>query len=74
MPPFKKVQMPLPVFLPGNNRDFKEIQGVAEINDEGQIIITLQHKEAGLALFQMKQEGLLFACAFDYIDPVKERK
>jgi hypothetical protein len=67
-----KAQMPLPVFLPGNNRDFQEIQGVAEINAEGQIVITLQHKDAGLALFKMKQEGILFACSFDYMDPAKE--
>ena len=69
----RSVQMPIPVFLPGNDRNFNEIQGVAEINPEGQIIITLQHKEAGLELFKMKQEGILFACAFDYIPP-KEHK
>lgn len=66
-------QMLLPVFLPGNNRDFKEIQGLADINAEGQIVITLQHKEAGLELLKMRADGILFACAFDYLPP-KETK
>jgi hypothetical protein len=62
-------QMLLPVFLPGNDRGFKEIQGLADINDEGQIVITLQHKDAGLELLRMRSEGILFACAFDYLPP-----
>jgi hypothetical protein len=66
-------QLLLPVFLPGNNRDFKEIQGLADINDEGQIIITLQHKSAGLELLKMRNDGILFACAFDYLDPTAKR-
>lgn len=70
----KKVQMPLPVFLPGNDRDWKEIKGVAEISADGEIHIKLERKEAGLELFQMQQDGILFALGFDYMGPAKEKK
>ena len=57
----------IPVFLPGNHRDFTEINGVATISDKGEVHIQLHHPEHAMHLAQLFNEGCLISVAFDYL-------
>lgn len=59
------VIMRLPVFLPGNNRNWDKFEGKAEINEEGEIKITLKPEDA-VRLVDLATRGVLFQCSFDY--------
>lgn len=63
-----KVFHPLPVYLPGNKRLFEEVRGIAEISDDGRIIITLENEDKALELSKMFSDGILIAVGFDYIN------
>lgn len=56
----------LPVYLPGNNRDWNEVPGLATISDNGEINIKLADKRMALNLAKMFQQGTLLQLAFDY--------
>lgn len=60
------VETQIPVFLPGSNRDWTQVQGLAEISSEGIITIRMAKKEDAERLVDLAKEGILFQCAFDY--------
>lgn len=62
-----QVRMRIPVFLPGNSRDWTEINGVATINEEGDVHVQLQ-KEHAMALAEMAKNGQIIALSFDYLE------
>ena len=64
----------LPVFLPGNNRNFEEVQGRAGITHDGKIIVTLQEERMANELVEMAKQNFLFQIAIDYKMPVDEQK
>lgn len=63
------VEMNLPVFLPGNNRDWSEVKAVARIDGSGEIHIRLMNPADGQRLVQMAADGILYQCSFDYRMP-----
>lgn len=65
-----QVAMSLPVFLPGNNRNWEEVQGRAIINNDGQIIVDIQNPDHAGELVEMAKKELLFQIAIDYRTPV----
>lgn len=59
------VIMQLPVFLPGNNRNWDQIDGVLTITEDGTINIKLD--ESGTArLVDAAKKDILIQCSFDY--------
>lgn len=66
-----KMQTRIPVFLPGNQRDFLEINGVATISENGEINVTLQHPEHAMHLAAMANAGRIIALSFDYLPEEK---
>jgi hypothetical protein len=62
----------LPVFLPGNNRNFEQAQGRAGIDHDGRIIITLQKEEMADELVEMAKRNILFQIAVDYRLPLDQ--
>lgn len=62
----------LPVFLPGNDRDWREVKGSAHIDPEGKIVITLFNKEDAEALAEMSRNGILWQVGFDYRWPIEK--
>lgn len=63
----------IPVFLPGNQRNFDEIRGVAEIDpNDGEIKVKLQHKEHAERLVEMARKGQIISLSFDYLAEGKE--
>ena len=56
----------LPVFLPGNDRDWTKHDGVATITDDGEIRVKLFDKRAAIDLGQMAKKNILLQLAFDY--------
>jgi len=62
----------IPVFLPGNSRDWDEVAGVATINEEGDIVVKLQRPEHGMKLVEEQQAGRLICLAFDYTPKPEE--
>lgn len=60
------VKMELPVFLPGNHRDWTEFEGIATITEIGEIHIRLRDPEASKTLVEMAREGTLYQVSFDY--------
>lgn len=59
-------EMKLPVFLPGNNRDWQQVDGVATIDSEGEIHVKLLKPENAQLLVEMGEEGILMQLSFDY--------
>lgn len=55
----------LPVFLPGNNRDWQKVDGVATITDDGKIVVTVEPHKAEMLVLMAKND-LLFQLSFDY--------
>lgn len=66
-----QVAVELPVFLPGNNRDWTEVQGRAVISSKGEIIIKLVREEDTQRLIKQAQEGILWQLSLDYKMPVE---
>lgn len=60
------LDLALPVFLPGSNRDWSEFAGVARITDKGEIFIQFQNEKANTALVQMALDKILLQVSFDY--------
>lgn len=60
------MQTPIPVFLPGNNRDWSEVAGVATISEDGEIVIKLHSKEAAQHLIKLSLDKVIYAVSFDY--------
>lgn len=60
-------QTMIPVFLPGNQRDFTEIKGVATISETGEVSIILQRPEHAKGLADLAKEGRIIALSFDYL-------
>lgn len=56
----------LPVFLPGNNRDWVMVDGVATITEEGEINVKLHDPEKAQQLVEMFKERILLQISFDY--------
>ena len=56
----------IPVFMPGNNRDWREIRGMARITAEGDISVRLKDRKDALELIRMWDEGILWQLSFDY--------
>lgn len=69
-----RVTTNLPVFLPGNNRNFEEAQGRAGITHDGKIIVTLQDPAMADELVDMAKQNFLFQIGIDYKMPVDEMK
>jgi len=69
---------PIPVFLPGNNRNWEKVDGVCEIDEGGKIIITLKPEAAG-RMIALALNDILLQCSFDYrmnqetLDKINER-
>lgn len=67
------IDIEIPVFLPGNNRDWTKVDGRARIIADGRILIALKPEDA-VRLIEMARAGLLYQCAFDYrINDSKEK-
>ncbi len=62
----------LPVFLPGNNRNFETLQGRAGITHDGKIIVTLLKEEMADELVEMSKKNLLLQIAVDYRLPLDQ--
>ncbi len=60
----------LPVFLPGSNRNWEEVKGVARFTAEGEVVVKLQPEDAG-RLIAMARRGILVQLAFDYRVPAE---
>ncbi len=60
----------LPVFLPGNNRNWKQVDGVARITSEGEVVVKLNPENAE-SLVEMAKRGILVQLAFDYKMPIE---
>lgn len=58
--------MSLPVFLPGNNRDWREVPGRATITEDGEVNIRFSSPEDAKALARMAKNGILLQMVFDY--------
>lgn len=58
-------ELRLPVFLPGNNRDWQKIDGSARITDAGEIIVTIS-EESTAKLVKMAENNILLQLSFDY--------
>lgn len=65
-PESDRVEMTLPVFLPGNNRNWEEVAGQASIEADGRILIALQKDEDAKELIEMAKIGALYQLSFDY--------
>ncbi len=63
-------EIQLPVFLPGNNRNWEKIDGKARITAEGEVVVKLQLEDAA-RLVEMAKKGILVQLAFDYKMPAK---
>lgn len=62
----QSISVPLPVFLPGNSRDWNEVRGKATITDDGRVIVELLDKEDTKRLIATTMDGVLMAVSFDY--------
>lgn len=61
-----EIKAQLPVYLPGNDRDWTKVQGLATVTDEGEINIKLRDKNYAIDLANMFKKGILIQLAFDY--------
>lgn len=61
-------EIQLPVFLPGNNRNWDQIDGTARITSEGEVVVQLKPEDA-VRLVEMGERGILVQLAFDYRMP-----
>lgn len=61
----EEVVMELPVFLPGNNRDWTQVAGRAHITSDGLIVVHLKPEDTE-RLIKLARDGILYQCAFDY--------
>jgi len=61
-------RMNIPVFLPGNNRGFTEVRGVATITPDGRVEILLQNAEHAMGLAEMQKQGKIISLSFDYLN------
>jgi len=57
---------PMPVYLPGQSRDWHRYSGIAKISKTGDIVIKLMDKRAAVGLIDMALEKNLLAVSFDY--------
>lgn len=62
-----EAKLGIPVFLPGNNRDWDEIAGVMTVSDTGRIELQLKTPEHGMKIVEMMNAGKLIAVSFDYV-------
>ncbi len=60
----------LPVFLPGNNRNWTQVDGVARITDRGVLTVELSEENAK-RLVNLAEKGILLQVSFDYKMPVE---
>lgn len=61
-----RAEIELPIFLPGNNRDWTKADGLATITNDGEIHIRLRDPQAASMLVEMAQERIPLQVAFDY--------
>lgn len=61
----------LPAFLPGNNRNWDQVDGIATITEDGKINVRFQNPEDGKRLVEMARNNILFQISFDYRMPSK---
>lgn len=62
------VRKPIPVFLPGTNRDWEQVAGIATITEEGEINIKLHSKQMALDLVERwTNEDKIVGCSFAYV-------
>lgn len=70
-----RAEMVLPVFLPGKDRDWVQVQGRATIDADGDVLVKLNDPKDADMLVEMAQERILLQVSFDYrqSDAVLER-
>ena len=64
-PPPAAIQQ-IPVFLPGNNRNWTRVDGVMRIYPGGTMTVHLKDEEQARELARMAEEGILLQVSFDY--------
>lgn len=57
----------VPVFLPGNERNWEEVRGIASVNETGEIVVKLQNPKHAMKLAEDHRKGKLIAVSFDYL-------
>lgn len=65
------VEMRLPCYLPGEQRNWIEVNAVATIDEKGEIHIRLRDPKWAEDLVKMAREGILYQVSFDYKMPAK---
>lgn len=58
-------EIKLPVFLPNNNRNWDQVDGIATISEEGEVVIKLK-PEAAEQLLNLARNNILVQCSFDF--------
>jgi hypothetical protein len=61
----------LPVFLPGNNRNWEQVDGLCWVSEEGQLVIQVSPENAALLVDQAKR-GILYQVSLDYRMPIEK--
>lgn len=62
----RKLVATLPVFLPGNNRDWTKVDGVLNLTDDGEMAIRLRDNAHVGDLLAMAEANVLLQVSFDY--------
>lgn len=56
----------LPVYMPGDNHEHREVAGVATITAQGKMVIMFRDWNDGLRLVQDAERGILLSVHIDY--------
>lgn len=61
-----KVVANLPVYMPGNNRNWEQVDGVLTIKDDNTITLRLTKEEYAAELVEQARRNVLWQVSFDY--------
>ncbi len=65
-PEHSRAIIDLPVHMPGNNRNWETVAGVAKVTADGSVRVTFSDPKSSDALVHMAEERILLQLSFDY--------